>query len=395
MEMEGPLPRFSLDERDRRHRRVRAAMAERGLDCLLVPHNTGDWDNLQPDVRYLTCVGGAGTAAAAVFPLDGDPVALVREGRRIAFWKAAQAWVEDIRAPKDAVWSEALAEALLDRGMEKARIGVVGLAGVLREPEGVIAHGEFAAIRARFPYAAFENATDLMHAVRMVKSAEEIAMIERAQACADAISAALFATAAVGVAEHDLYAELLAAHVRAGGEVPSMILMAAEAAPNQTFLMPTRRRLAAGDVVLVECEPKYFGYMAQNVEVLCLGRAPDEYRRLFEASLACFHRLLEAARPGVPYADLLRLWEHHMQRAGARAAPTLGHGLGLGQDGPVTRPGGDAQGHVVAAGHCLILKPWASSADGRHAVRTGAVVVVEDSATRRLGAHELKLRELV
>ena len=32
------------------------------FDCLLIPHNTGEWDNYQADTRYLSCVGGSGAA---------------------------------------------------------------------------------------------------------------------------------------------------------------------------------------------------------------------------------------------------------------------------------------------------------------------------------------------
>ena len=388
------LPRFSLAERDRRYRAVRREMAGRGLDALLIPHHTGEWDNCQPDVRYLTCIGGGGTGAAAVFPLEGEPMAIVREPRRVAFWRAAQDWVADVRGTRDAVWSEALIQAVRDAGCESGRIGVVGLAGHLREPEGTISHGAFASIRRALAGAAFENATGFLHDLRMVKSAEEIAMIERAQACADAIGDALFETARVGVTEHELYAAMQAAHIRLGGETPSMMLIGIGRRPNQTFLTPTMRRLAAGDIILAECEPKYAGYSAQSVEAACLGVPADDYDRLYEASLSCFRLLSDAARPGMPYAELIRLWGEHMAGAGLRAAPTIGHGLGLGHDGPATRPGGDAQGHVIRAGHCLVLKPWATSADGARAIRAGGCIVVEEAGARRLGRREPAFRRL-
>ena len=59
------LPAFSLVERDRRYQAVRYEMAARGIDCLIAPQNTGEWDACQPDARYLTSIGGGGTAVAA------------------------------------------------------------------------------------------------------------------------------------------------------------------------------------------------------------------------------------------------------------------------------------------------------------------------------------------
>jgi len=388
------LPGFSLAERDRRYQAVRHEMAARGIECLVAPQNTGEWDACQPDARYLTSIGGGGTAVAAVLPIDGPPIAIIRDSRRTEFWKLAQDWVTEVRATVDGRWGEALVRALRDSGCERGTIGIAGLSGVLRNPDGTVVHNEYAALREGLPDVTIVNATDLMHDIRMVKSAEEIAMIERAQVCADAISEAAFATARPEVTEHELYAEMMAAHIRSGGEVPAMMLIGIGAAPNQTYLLPTFRALEASDILICESEIKYGGYMAQSIESLCLGPPPAAYSRLYDASLECFHMLLDAARPGVPYAELIGRWEDHMKSRGFVASPTMGHGIGLGQDGPSTRPGGDAQGRTVATGHCLILKPWATSADGKHAIRAGNSVVVEENGARQLGRLELAFRQL-
>ena len=64
------LPSFSSTERDRRYEAVRHEMAARGIDCLIAPQNTGEWDACQPDARYLTSIGGGGTAVAVVLLLQ-------------------------------------------------------------------------------------------------------------------------------------------------------------------------------------------------------------------------------------------------------------------------------------------------------------------------------------
>ena len=207
------LPRFSIAERDRRYAAVRGEMAARGLDCLIVPHNTGDWDSFQPDVRYLTCIGGGGSAAAVVFPIEGEPIAFCREAPRAAFWKRAQDWVSDVRAPQNAVWSDAIVAAIRDLGWESARIGVAGLAGVMRDPEGTVSYGEYVGITGQLPNATFENATAFMHDIRMKKSAEEIGAFERAAVCSDAVSEAIFETARPGAGELEVYAAMMAAHI--------------------------------------------------------------------------------------------------------------------------------------------------------------------------------------
>lgn len=388
------LPRFTLSERDRRYSAVRQDMSRLGLDCLIVPHNGGDWDSYQPDVRYLTSVGGGGSAAAAVFPLKGDPIAFCRESNRIDFWKRAQDWVSEVRAPAGVIWSRAIVEAVSELGYSKSRIGVVGLTDVFREPEGVISYGEFVGIQKGLPEASFVDATDFMQRIRMRKSKEEIAAFECAQVCADAVSNALFETARVGVSELQIYVAMMATHINNGGEVPTMMLMSSGPQAKGTYLLPTRRRLERNDVVFITADTKYMGYQGQSVETICVGTPPPDYDRCFDVSLECFDLILNAMKPGVPYADLIRIWEQHAEKSGLRVEGAIGHGLGLGQDHPRALRGTDGDGFIVEEGHTFILKPGTVSPDRKVSNRAGNVVVVEQKGARRLGKLEMKLRRL-
>ena len=248
--------------------------------------------------------------------------------------------------------------------------------------------------RARTPAAVrLEPATDLLYRVRKRKSAEEIAIIERAQGCADAIAAAFRSSAHPGIAEHAVYAELVAAYLRAGGELPSMILFSAEHRPWQAQLLPTFRKLDAQDVVVIEAEPKYYGYMAQAIDTVSLRPLTKLEARLFEVSHECFEMLLDAMRPGIAYAELISRWGSFARKTGCMPGRTMGHGLGLGQDGPLTTRNGKADGMIVEEGDCFVLKPWVSDEDDLTSVRVGGTVVVGDQRARRLGS--CKLRPLV
>ncbi len=72
----GPPP-FTPAEGQRRHARIRAMMAETGLDCMIIPHRAGYGVNL---LLYASYVSGGGFFmfgdGAVVFPLEGDPIAV-------------------------------------------------------------------------------------------------------------------------------------------------------------------------------------------------------------------------------------------------------------------------------------------------------------------------------
>jgi Xaa-Pro dipeptidase len=384
------LPRFSLTERDRRYKVVRQRMADRGLDCLVIPHSNGDWDNYQSDVRYLTGIGGHCTGAAAVFPMDGDPIAILRDPQRVAWWKLAQNWVNEVRG-KRGNWSDAIVQAVRDSGRESGRIGVVGLRDVLRDLEGTVSYTEWSNITLQLKNAQFEDVTVMMQEVRLQKSPEEIAFLERAAEIADAASIALFETARAGVSEHEVYASMVAAMIRNGGEIPTMGLFVAEAEPNQTYLMPTFRKLERNDIIFTEFDAKYAGYMVQGDETVCVGTPPDDYLQLYSVSLECFNMVLEAMKPGVSWVELLQKYTKRVEKAGFKPGFGLGHGMGLAEDGPFVRTGIKTE-DVVLEGQCFILKPSVRTVDGKHSNRAGNTIVVEKNGARRLGKLEMKMR---
>lgn len=386
--MAGPF--LSLKERDRRYALVRRLMNDRQMDGLVFTPNTGDWDNFQPDLRYMTCVGGNGMAAAAVFPSAGDPIVAVREARRVAWWRDAQEWVKDVRHPPGFHWSRFIIEALAEKGLRNGRIGVVGLDSVLREPEGTVSHGLFRSLMAAFPNTHFESATDLMYTARKRKSAEEIALMSTAQVCAEAVSQALRANARPGVSEHTVYAEMVAAHIRAGGELPTMMLFYADRKMWQTQLAPAYRKLESEDIILIEADTKFFGYTSQAVDTVSLRKFTAQERTLLDISINCFHGLLDAMRPGRTYAELIAEWQRLAKQRQTKAGRTMGHGLGLGQDVPLTTPDGDGQALVVEEGDCFVLKPWVSDEQDTMSVRVGGLVVVEAGGARRIGQGNLE-----
>ncbi|HEY7060300.1 MAG TPA: hypothetical protein VII06_02390 [Chloroflexota bacterium] len=122
------IPIFDIAERDRRWARVRAAMAQAGLDCLVGFPNSGHWDQFQAAVRYLTQIGGNTTEAAVVFPLDGTVTAYVRGPNEVAWWGSQSAWIPDLRATGRS-WAPGVVARLRELGLARGRIGICGLDG--------------------------------------------------------------------------------------------------------------------------------------------------------------------------------------------------------------------------------------------------------------------------
>jgi len=107
------------------------------------------------------------------------------------------------------------------------RVGVVGIEGLVRAPEGTIPWGIYEKIRGALPQVRFQNATDLMQEARSVKSAEETAFVEKAAGIIELAIEALVKEARPGVPESHLVGEMLKEMTKQGGEPITMLLFGA------------------------------------------------------------------------------------------------------------------------------------------------------------------------
>src|SRR6185437_12864171 len=194
---------------------------------------------------------------------------------------------------------ERMKELLLDRG----RIGISGLSGLLRAPEGTVVAGILEKVRRAFPAARFDNATELLQEARAVKGAEEIAWIERAAEILDRVVAAILAKAKPGVMETEMVATIWHTIIANGGDHPSMTHWGAGTGVPWACRVVPHRALRAGDMINTELEAKYGGYIAQTIQAACLGKIPPPLKRAFEVSVQVFDELVKFIRPGVLFRD--------------------------------------------------------------------------------------------
>lgn len=242
------VPKFSLEERSRRWTKVRELMARDDIDAIFAPPNTGLFDMFQANVRYLTGLGGNHALMAAVFPKEGEVTAISTPDVHKSIWLKRQDWVTDIRNISGG-WgfSGAVVERLKELGGIK-RLGVTGLSGNTRFPEGVTSHGIVERLRAALPGVELVNANALMEEARFVKSDEEIEFLESGVALVEGAIDILASRALPGVPENVVYAHMISSIVEGGGELPSMILWSAGwPQPPSNAYMPTRRPLQRGE----------------------------------------------------------------------------------------------------------------------------------------------------
>jgi Xaa-Pro aminopeptidase len=379
-------------------------MRQAGLDAIIGLPNQSHWDQFQADVRYLTHIGGNQTEVAVVFPQTGEVTAFVRGSNEIEWWGIAQDWIKDLRMSRRS-WAEPVIERMKELGLQNGRIGVSGLHGLLRAPEGTVVLGIFDKIKQAFPHARLESATELLQEARSIKGEEEVAFVERAAEILDRVVETVLQRARPGVMENEVVAHVWHTMIAHGGDYPCMTHWGAGAGVPWANRIAPQRKLQPGDMINTELEAKYGGYIAQTVQAACLGKIPRELGQSFEASVKIFGELVEFMRPGVTFREVVALYQKLVRASGHVPQGMLLHGRGLGEDRPQVT-GSEGRGihatpqytmHLdvpLVEGNVFVLKPGAMPSNAPDTIRCGDTVVITRDGARRLGKRTFSFPEI-
>ena len=390
------IPTPSLKERDRRHARVRRAMAREGIDVLICPANHSRWDQMMADSRYLTAIGGYGTETLTVFPLKGEVTAGVFN--RSSWWKRVQDWTADVRDCRNR-WAELIVERLHELEFPaRGRIAISGMAGLVRAPDGLVPYTTIERLRRAFPEAHLVDATALMQDLRTVKSAEEIRLMARSVSIIEKMLDAMTAETRPGVTEKHLFTTLTATMLANGGELPSLMIMGSGQGLNTGQFVPTDRVVKPGDMVVVEAEAHHCGYSGQVVQPVSVGTQPAAYMTALDIVGACFDAILGKMKPGNTLGDLMDTYEGVVARESRGKLEFLHpmmHARGLGDERPAQfgEVGLDEFRRIpLEAGMTFVLKPRVRDRRNNRTAQLGDTVVVTRAGGKRLGSRELALR---
>ncbi|HZS03006.1 MAG TPA: M24 family metallopeptidase [Chloroflexota bacterium] len=388
---------FSLAERDRRWARVRALMARDGIDVIACLPCTNNHDRGQADARYLTQLGENSDETTVVFPLEGEVTAWHSRG---GVWPSSN-WLTDIRAARRGAGGATVVGRLRELGFEHGTLGIAGLTsgllGHVRETEGEVNWQSVEIIKQAFPNARVVSATDLLGEARYQKSAEEIDFLRKGTAVAEATLRAVLDHARPGVRERHVFAHMLFANADAGGSFQPMFGWISGPLGNTYHRVeqPSFRTLERGDVLAIEIEGRWGGYIAQIDETFSIGPAHPDLRDGMKLAWESFNRVFAALKPGVRVAELLEAG-HVTAMNGRGVARLLMHGRGTGDDGPLVT------GHHTPAlldvelreGCCMVVKPNVWVDDKPDYGHWGEVVVVRQGGAERLGTRPQELYEL-
>lgn len=369
---------FSLQEFAARRSSTRRAMAEAGLDWLVLFHPVS--------IRWLT---GSDAKSYQEFQCllvsaaSGPFTVLTREGERNEFRDDALVdAIETFGGGENEDPIPAFA-GLADRlGLPRARVGI-------EVPAYYLHPHHYVRIREMLGSALAAEATNLVHDLTLVKSPVELGYIRQAGRIADEAIAVFAASLREGRSElevaGDVYGALLS---RGSGLAASPINLVSGERSCFSHGAPTERRLRRGDFGSVEYGATARRYTATIGRDFCLGPPTPRMRDLHELVCRACDACMAEIRDGAPAAAPHEAAKRIIAEAGLEQARvhTTGYGLAPGFPpswGEPLHMLGDS-GYVLKTGMVLSVEPPVFLGDERLGARIIDNVRVTDEGAERL-----------
>jgi Xaa-Pro dipeptidase len=389
-------PQFSRAEYQRRFEALRAKMREIGLDVVICPGGPSHW-SFGGGMLWLTGHWEwHALAAYVVFPLEGEPTLIYGMGGTHieAVRRETAAAVSDVRSSRNGRYAEVMVERIRELGQERGRIGLLEI-----DPR----HGDYlpvnqySALKEGLPEAELVFTRGIMHELVSVHSAEELDCVRQAGKLCTAAMRAIAERARPGVAEYELRAAAGAAILEGGGDIDFLIIGSTPMAdPAMVFgnPRPSWRRLAEGDIVLMELAAGFRGYSAQIGQPICVGEPPEAVRRFWEEiARPGYEQMIAAIGPGRPVEDLRRAGDFFREK-GVQSRPIHVHGIDFVSDGPhVLKESVKAEPfeQVLRPGMVLMPEPNPITADGRFGMFVGHTFIVTETGRECVDDWPLEL----
>lgn len=376
---------FEREELVARQARVTEAMAERKLDALLMfaPEShywlTG-FDTF--GYCFFQCLILTREGAFTLFTRSAD----LRQARQTSLIDNIVVWLDEAGARP----APQLRELLNDLGLLGMRIGVE------YDTHGLTAANGRALDDALKTFGTIEDASDLVPALRVVKSPAEIAFVRRAATLADdALDAALELIGA-GADEAAILAAMQGAVFAGGGDYPGNPFIIGSG-PDALLCRSHsgRRKLDAEDQLTLEFAGVYRMYHAALMRTIIVGTPSERHLQLYAACAEALSACEDAMRPGETFGAVFdahaRVMEaHEMTRhrlnacgysLGARYAPSWMDWPMFYRDNPTTiEPG------MVLFAHMILM-----DSDSGAAMCLGRTYLTTDVAPEPLSRHGVEM----
>jgi Xaa-Pro aminopeptidase len=393
---EAVYEQFSRDEYERRFSALRKKMQELNLDVAICPGGPSHWSFGGGMLWLSGHWEWHALAAYVVFPREGEPTLIYAMGGTHceAVRRETSVALSDVRSSRNGRYAEVMVERIKELGYERGRIGLLEIDC---RHQDYLPVNQYNDLKTGLPEAEIVFTRGIMHELLSVHSAEELDCVRQAGRLCTAAMQAIAERAKPGVTEYQLRAAAGAAILEGGGDIDFLIIGSTPMSdPAQVFgnPRPSWKKLADGDIILMELAAGYRGYSAQIGQPICLGEPPENIRRFWdEIAKPGYEKMIAAIKPGAKVEDM-RVAGEFFRQNGVQSRPIHVHGIDFVSDGPHVY-----QDHikvepfeeVLRPGMVLMPEPNPITADGMFGMFVGHTFIVTETGKECVDDWPLEL----
>lgn len=233
--------------------------------------------------------------------------------------------------------------------------------------------------------------SDIISAMRIIKSPEELNKVMAAQSIAERAFEHILSFVAAGKTEREVALEIDYFMLREGAEAISFDTIAVSGKKSSLpHGVPDDKLLEIGDFLTLDFGAVVDGYHSDMTRTIAIGQTTEEMRRVYETVLVAQESALAAAKAGITGKELDSAARDIIANAGfgENFGHGLGHGVGLEiHEAPNASPKGET---ILKSGMVVTVEPGIYLA-GKFGVRIEDMVVIKDDGATNLTSCQKNL----
>lgn len=307
-----------------------AKIKEKGLDLAVVYSTESDF----ADVRYLSDYWPIFEKAGVVVPADGTPILLI--GPESEAFARDRSKIKDIAKMKEfreiaePEYPDIPVETFKDvferacGSKEIKRIGIIGWS--------IFPYAIIKSIEKDYPGVEFVKADDLLADMRVIKSENEIALLEKAFEIAELAIEEIIKVIRPGMTELQIVGIAQKVIYENGAEyegMPQYVLSGRNS--THAISRPTNKTIGKNELVQLNISARVGGYSSGVGRPIYMGKMPKEVREVVEFGLKAHDKTMEFMKAGVPAKEVVNKYYSFVKEHGYEKYLLYGpcHGLGM------------------------------------------------------------------
>lgn len=321
--------RFPKEEYVSRWQRAKKLMAQKGIDALFISEGT--------NFTYFS--GGTKDFSFTrptffILPIDRDPAAIVQWFTRDRHKR--EMWIDDIRLYKSLTGApvDLIIETLKELGLSNSVIG----AEIGFEQRLGITLDDFNKIAKRLPAAKFVDASEVLWALRMIKSQAEIECLRTAGQITAKAYEKLFSRIGEGIKEREVLSLLEDFHKEGGGARPFGFM---NSNPDNYVMncgsggKPSEYSLTKGNVLWIDAGCFYREYASDYSRMASIGAPSADQKKMHSLVCEITQKCIDCVKPGIEVSLIDAINSAEWRKAGKDydqinfGGGRIGHGVGM------------------------------------------------------------------